>query len=288
MTSERQHPSRRPRLSEAATRSRMLAAALELLAERGVTVGLDGLLLEDVIRRADVSRTSAYRRWPTRDAFLADVLLEVARGVEDQTIGTRVVADASAVLRAPGADLSSPRGRHDLLVELLRLMFRADLAGVVGSPRLTAYLALRAAFAGVPDAGLRDALGHELRRAERRTVARGAAVVAAALPALGLRLVDPLAGAEGCRTIARAVSATTTGFAVAALADPDLVTATTPLAPFGTTRTADWSVPVLTLTGLVLNHLEQDPAASPPDAEGIARALPALVDAGRRAADVET
>lgn len=112
----------------------MLSAALELLAERGVTVGLDGLLLEDVIRRADVSRTSAHRRWPTRDAFLADVLLEVARGVEDQTIGTRVVADASAVLRAPGTDVSWPQGRRDLLVELLRLVFRADLTGVVGSP----------------------------------------------------------------------------------------------------------------------------------------------------------
>lgn len=284
MPPERQHPARRPRISEADTRDRMLTAALALLAERGVTVGLDGLLLEDVIRRADVSRTSAYRRWPTRDAFLADVLLEVARGVEDPTIGPRVVAEARAALRGSEMDPSSAQGRRDLLVELLRLMFRADLAGVVGSPRLTAYLVLRAAFAGVPDPDLRDALGRELRRAEQRTVARGAAVVAAALPTLGLRLVHPLTGPEGCRTVARAVSATTTGFAVAALADPDLVAATTPLAPFGTTRTADWSVPVLTLTGLVLNHLEPDPAGPPLDPAAVSRALQSLVDAGQTAA----
>lgn len=94
-------------------------------------------------------------------------------------------------------------------------------------------------------------------------MARGAAVVAAGLPALGLRLVDPLTGPEGCRTIARAVSATTTGFAVAALADPDLVTTTTRLAPFGTTR----SVPA-------------GPRGDRPRAAGPRRR-------GRRAADAE-
>ena len=39
---------------------------LTALAERGVTVTLEGLVFEDVVRAAQVSRTSAYRRWPTR------------------------------------------------------------------------------------------------------------------------------------------------------------------------------------------------------------------------------
>ncbi|WP_448630675.1 hypothetical protein [Cellulomonas soli] len=127
-------PSRRPRRTDADTRARMLTAALDQLAEQGVSVGLDGLLLEDVIRRADVSRTSAYRRWPTRDAFLADVLLEVARGTDLPGVGARVTAEAQPLLDPRTLDVSTPAARHGLFVELLRLSFQADLDGIAASP----------------------------------------------------------------------------------------------------------------------------------------------------------
>ena len=46
------------------------AAALELLAE----VGYDSLQLSDVAKRAQVNKTTVYRRWPTKATLVADLL----------------------------------------------------------------------------------------------------------------------------------------------------------------------------------------------------------------------
>ncbi|WP_307844724.1 TetR/AcrR family transcriptional regulator [Actinotalea solisilvae] len=282
-----QHPerTRRARLSDAETERRVLDAALDALATHGITVGLDGLRFEDVIRAADVSRTSAYRRWPTREAFLDDVLLALARGSELPTIGEQVTAEATSLLDTVADDLVSPAGRRDLLVELHRLAFRADVGATLASPQFQTYLALRAAFVGVPSPELRAALAEALARSERRAVARGRAVIGGVARLFGLRLAAPLAGEEGLDVVARTVSAATNGFMVAALADPGLVHDTRPLAPYGSRRTAEWSVPVLALTGIVLGHLEEDPGASVPPPDALVTGLRGLVAVGAEAAD---
>lgn len=264
----------------------MLDAALELLAESGVSVALDGLRLEDVIRRADVSRTSAYRRWPTREAFLDDVLVELAQGADLADVGARVGAEGTALLAEHRDALTTPSGRHTLFVDLLRLSFQTDLEATLAAPQFQTYLALRAAFVGVPSDELRDTLRSALAHSERRAVARGATVLTGACTLLGLRLTGPLgAGPDGPTTLARAIAATTTGFVVAALADPDVVRESRRVAAFGSPREAAWSVPALTLTGLVLAHVEADPDAPPPDVDALAAALPGLVHAGAAAAD---
>ncbi|GCE75794.1 TetR family transcriptional regulator [Cellulomonas biazotea] len=263
----------------------MLDAALDLLAADGVTVALDGLQLEDVIRKADVSRTSAYRRWPSREAFLEDVLLELAQGAELTDVGVRVAAEATALLAARRDVLATPQGRHEVFVELLRLSFQTDLDATLTSPQFRTYLALRAAFVGVPSDDLRASLAAALARSERRAVARGAVVLDGARRLLGLRLTGPLgAGPDGATTLARAIAATTTGFVVAALADPEVVGATRPLAPFGSSQESPWSVPALTLASLVLAHVEADPDATAPDPDALRVALEGLVDAGAAAA----
>src|SRR5579863_5776464 len=67
------------RLPEEETEQRMLRAALAMVRAAGLTVSLEHISFEDVIREADVSRTSAYRRWPHKDLFFSDLVLELAR-----------------------------------------------------------------------------------------------------------------------------------------------------------------------------------------------------------------
>ena len=59
------------RLSDDETGQRMLAAAVAMVHRTGLTVSLDHISFEDVIRDADVSRSAVYRRWPYKDLFYA-------------------------------------------------------------------------------------------------------------------------------------------------------------------------------------------------------------------------
>lgn len=276
---------RRARLSDEQTARRVLDAALAQLAEQGISVGLDRLRFEDVIRAADVSRSSAYRRWPTRDALVEDVLVELARGTYQPGIGAVVARRAADVVTAYADRAADVADRHDLFVELVRLTFEVDLAATVASPEFHSYLALRAAFAGVESAELRERIAAALLVGDRRTVARGAAVLARAAELFGLRLVAPLAPPEGFEVVARAVAAASVGFVVAAQSDPGLLTATRAVAGYGSSRAAAWSVPVYAMTGLVLQHLEPDPDARALPAEDLLAGLAGIVEVGAAAAE---
>lgn len=75
-------PYGKSRLNDRETERRMLEAAIALVHERGMSTGLESLSFEDVIRDAQVSRTSAYRRWPRREQFYGEVMLALARGTD--------------------------------------------------------------------------------------------------------------------------------------------------------------------------------------------------------------
>src|SRR5688572_31365663 len=68
--------SRRPRPGgrSARVRAAVLAATLELLAERGY----EGAELPEIARRAGVHPTTVYRRWDTKAKLVGEALLEQA------------------------------------------------------------------------------------------------------------------------------------------------------------------------------------------------------------------
>ena len=67
------------RLPDEELRRRMLRAAAAMVHRAGLTVSLDHISFEDVIRDADVSRSAAYRRWPYKDLFYGDLIEELAK-----------------------------------------------------------------------------------------------------------------------------------------------------------------------------------------------------------------
>lgn len=279
MTDARQRPDvaapgRRTRLSDAQTERRMLDAALATLAEHGMSVGLDDVRLEDVIRAAGVSRTSAYRRWPTRDAFVQDLLVEVARRTTALSVAADAASDVEALADSLGSGPYDAAQVHDALVELLRLSFTFDLAATSRSAQFRTYLGLQATFVGLRSDELRARIAEVLTDSEERVAARGSALLTATAHAFGLRPVPPLGAPDGFGAVARALSATTTGFLVSALATPGLLTTTTVLAAHGSSQRAEWSTPVFVLTGLVLSSVERDPERPPtPDLPARLRGL---------------
>src|SRR5262249_27394614 len=154
------------RLSDQETERRMLQTAADMVHRDGLTVSLDHISLEEVIRDADVSRSAVYRRWPYKDLFFSDLGKELARGATPE-----IADDELALIRRIVAErldwLGTPELRHGLVIELIRQLALFDFQALYGSARWRTYLALHATFLSLADGQLRDQVGEALARSER-------------------------------------------------------------------------------------------------------------------------
>lgn len=147
----------------------MLDAAIGSLRSDGLAVGLEQVSFEDAIRAADVSRTAAYRCWPNKNAFLADLAVELAE-IAVPVVATRS-GQATELIRsvvARNADrLTSPSDRAEILEEVVRVTatddFNADRAETV---RWRTYLALVMSVESLPAGDLRTKVAAAVARAD--------------------------------------------------------------------------------------------------------------------------
>ncbi len=248
----------------------MLDAAVGMITEQGLTVSLDHIRLDEVVEAADVARTSAYRRWPYKDLFIADLLIELAQasrlGTGWGTTDTLIVETLSGLLpRPPKAD--PDQDRLDVLVEVLRVSAQADVEAVLASPDWRTHIALQATLLGLPDGELRSAVGANLRAAEERFGATRADAFRRLAALWGYRPVDAgtneggSGALDGFAQLALALTSTMTGLVIRASSEPGLLEPRWHLAPFGTSERTTWSAPALALVRVVMSHLEPQPVS---------------------------
>jgi AcrR family transcriptional regulator len=250
---------RRARLSDQETERRMLDTAVAMVHRDGLTVGLDHLGFEDVIRDAGVSRTAVYRRWPYKDLFFSDLLRELARGAAPASAPALETTGEvlSEVLSSRSEDLASPQGRHDLVTELLRVTAVSDFEAVHGSPEWRTYLALQATFLSLPEGDLRADVQAALARSERRFVDRVARGWETVATALGYRLRPGTGGSFPL--IATLACAAMRGLVLMSLSDPDLLTRRVPANPTTASAASDWSLLGMAAASIAVTYLEPDP-----------------------------
>ena len=271
MTSHPQQPTglgrRRRRLSDAETERRMLRAAVAMVNRTGLTVSLDHIGLEDVIREADVSRSAVYRRWPYKDLFISDLVRQLATNATPT-----IVADEVAMIRQIAAGhldwLGTPELRHALVMELLRQLPLLDFQTLYSSAGWRTYLALHATFMSLADGELRDEVGAALAQSEREHRARVAQAWEQLTGLLGYRL-RPEAGVT-FDIVATLLDAAIRGLVIMALPTPGIAAHRVRAWPAGAVASAEWSLPALGMAGLAAAFLEPDPAVEW-DSERIAR-----------------
>ena len=261
MTSNAQAPTglarRGRRLSDRQTEQRMLQAATAMVHRTGLTVSLDHISLEEVIREADVSRSAVYRRWPYKDLFFSDLVKELAR-----TATPTMIDDELALIRRIVAEhldaLDAPERRHGLVIELIRQLALLDFQTLHGSARWRTYLALHATFLSLADGQLRDQVQAALAQSERAHQAQVAQAWELLAGLFGYRL-RPESGAT-FRTLAALLDATMRGLVVMALSMPDLATYRAQASPFGAAAQEQWSLAALGAASIASAFLEPDPA----------------------------
>lgn len=114
-------PARRPGGRTRQVTERLLAAALEILAEKGV----DALQYDELASRAQVGRATVYRRWRDRDDLVRDVLARFAEDAVPIDDTGDIARDLTAFLVSFAEACASATGRAVLQL-LLRRVDDAD------------------------------------------------------------------------------------------------------------------------------------------------------------------
>jgi AcrR family transcriptional regulator len=250
---------RRQRLSDRETEQRMLQAAMGMISRAGLTVSLDHISFEDVIRDAGVSRSSAYRRWPYKDLFLSDLVKQLAK---DAT--PTIVSDELELIRRVVAEhpdwTETAELRHSLVIELFRQLALFDFQTVHASAQWRTYLALHAAFMSLADSGLRDQVQAALGQSERDHIDRVAKAWERMTGLLGYRLRPELG--VTFTDVAALADATLRGLVIKALSMPEIAERRLQAIPFGAASQDEWSLPAIGLASIASAFLEPDPAVA--------------------------
>ncbi len=256
---------RRQRLTDKETERRMLDAAVDMVNRTGLTVSLEHISLEEVIRAAGVARSAAYRRWPYKDLFFSDLLKELAKGATPAIAqaNPEAVAATKEILLEHLDWLRVPNLRPALVAEIFRRRALIELETFRDSAEWRTYIALHATFLSLPDGDLRRQVRESLTESERELTANLAAFFEQTATLIGCRLRPGMGSYED---VARLTTAASRGMVVMAPANPPLTTHSVHANPFGAPEPATWSQPALALASIATAFIEADPTVEFDDA----------------------
>jgi AcrR family transcriptional regulator len=265
------------RLSDQETEQRMLRTAVNMVSSAGLTVSLDHISLEEVIRAADVSRSTVYRRWPHKDLFFSDLVKELARTATPTIMATEVALIGEVF--AERADwLDTPAQRRELVAELFRRLSLLDFQMLSGSPEWRTYVALHASFMSLADAELRAEVQAALADSEREHLSRVAGAWEQLAGLLGYRLRPELGTTFA--DLAALLDATMRGLVIMAQSMPELGQQRIAARSLTAGATVGWSLPALGLASVARGLIEPDPDVEW-DSGRIARVSHALTTLGQ-------
>jgi len=235
-----------------------MRAAIDMISRTGLTVSLDHIRFEDVIRDADVARSTAYRHWPYKDLFFSDLIKELASSARPAIVNDEV-ALIKQILTERADWLSTPEQRHSLILELIRQLALLDFTSILASPEWRTYLALHATFSSLADGDLRDQIRAALAHAEADHIALIARSWGQIAGLFGYRLRPELA--TSFDTLATLLDASMRGLVITALSTPEVGTRRTLASPPGAAGPEPWSLPATAAASIAMAFLEPDPAA---------------------------
>jgi hypothetical protein len=176
-------------------RRRMLDAGRDLAQEAGAALTIEHLRLEEVIQRARVPRSSAYRMWPYREDYIDDLLSYLAG--PGSWFSDRTVADpetltiALRVLEENPERLRTPEGRRALMCEAVRVTVTRNYESLTASTPWRLHMALVATLGSTQSGAARRRIARALEEGQTLNRESLVAVLGFLAREVGLRLRDP-------------------------------------------------------------------------------------------------
>ena len=261
-------------------RRRMLEAGRELAIKAGAALTIEHLRVEEIIQRARVPRSSAYRMWPYREEYIDDLLCYLAGA--GNWFNDRPVFDPETftVLKQAVEDnrelIGSPEGRRALLREIVRLTVAQNYAALTESGTWRLHMALSATLGSTRSGEARQKIAAALEQSQRVSRDSLVAVFGFLAAELGLRMRHPAATIEhmqlaggllvqsvALRNVQVRAAAGDDDSGEAALVDT-LLNAPLP-GPGLHGRPAEWTLAAFAYMGVVDAFIELDPDFTPPE-----------------------
>lgn len=261
-------------------RRRMLEAGRELAIEAGAALTIEHLRVEEIIQRARVPRSSAYRMWPYREEYIDDLLCYLAGA--GNWFNDRPVFDPETftVLKQAVEDnrelIGSPEGRRALLREIVRLTVAQNYAALTESGTWRLHMALSATLGSTRSGEARQKIAAALEQSQRVSRDSLVAVFGFLAAELGLRMRHPAATIEHMQLAGGLLvqSVALRNVQVRAAADGDdsgeaalvdtLLNAPLP-GPGLHGQPAEWTLAAFAYMGVVDAFIELDPDFTPPE-----------------------
>ncbi len=249
-------PGRPPLMTDQATVNTMLDCACTMLAEAGgLSVSLEHLAFEDLIKRAGVSRSAAYRIWGGKDGFFASLLEHISgpafqgpAAFDERTLelGAEIVFGRPELLR-------TQEGRRQLLLEAVRLAALRNFEAIAEDGKWRTYIALSATVESMEPGETRWRIERGLRSAETAFVTRMADFYRWMGEALELRPRPPFTEENAYRSLAVMGASMVEGLALRRLTNPAMTQESMLM------DDQEWSLPALGFLAVIDKVFEGTP-----------------------------
>lgn len=245
---------KRRRLSESDLRERILGTAVAMLTESGgLTVSIAHLNMEELIRIADVPRSSVYRSWGSKEAFYVELMERMVTPGPEGSYADDVVRTARRVMEQYQDRQGTPQGRRSILEEIVRCTVTQSFHGAARSLAWRSFTALTVAVPTLADEDQQRILA-ALAASHAAIMDQVAEMYAEILPRLGMRVKDGF----DVRTVIVTGSSTMDGLIRLSFTDPATV-ASAILKPGLDGEPVEWGLPAVAFLAIFDAMVEPDP-----------------------------
>jgi AcrR family transcriptional regulator len=235
-------------------RRRILDAAQRLVEQDGgLTVSLENLGMDRIIREAGVSRTSVYREWANKEVFYPDLLCDLAgpswqgtAAFDDETIEL-----ARNIVAENLDDLATVEGREHLIQQVIKAAVKQNFDAITRSTRWRTYVALTATALSLPEDSARQRVQTALQASEHRFLGNMSQFYDDMATVLGYKL---RAHVDSYETVAAVGASILEGLALRQILVPDILAR--PVIMHASSEGEEWHLAAISFLHLVMGMIE--------------------------------
>lgn len=248
---------RRSRIRAAEVRRRVLDAALERVEGIGLTIGFEHLVMDDLIREAGVPRSSTYRLWDSKEAFVAELMIEIAAEMSNKLADAETLEISERILFDNLELLLVEEDRRRVMYEVIRVALEHNYRAVIASVPWQSYVGLSASLLSHLESSARVEIERALRAGSDAFIERMAEFHRWFSTILGYRIRAEWNG--DYRPYAVVISAVVEGLGLRHLGNPGVVDASYRGPSTISSDDPEWALPAIALVAILERFLEQDP-----------------------------